>query len=193
MSHPNLALPMKDTKPLVTAASSDWRGLRVLSANYWLHRAVIPPVPELLHYVLNFVNFKVALFCSKRYSVAFLSSLGFLILFGIRCNMGVAVIAMVSNRTISSVTGVQMVRIILCWLHVPPISYDDLGLPLAPGARIQMGSTDYGCSGEFIFLGISHNTDSRRLPGFKISRKQVRNVKVAAVTFLISVLWILCF
>ena len=40
---------------------------------------------------------------------ALLSGLGFLILFGIRCNMGVAIIAMVSNRTISTVTGAVLV------------------------------------------------------------------------------------
>ena len=36
---------------------------------------------------------------SKRYQIAFLSSLGFLISFGIRCNMGVAVVVMVHNQT----------------------------------------------------------------------------------------------
>jgi MFS transporter, ACS family, solute carrier family 17 (sodium-dependent inorganic phosphate cotransporter), member 6/7/8 len=46
---------------------------------------------------------------TKRYTVALLSGLGFLILFGIRCNMGVAIIAMVSNRTISTVTGAILV------------------------------------------------------------------------------------
>jgi hypothetical protein len=36
---------------------------------------------------------------SKRYQIAFMSSLGFLISFGIRCNMGVAVVVMVHNTT----------------------------------------------------------------------------------------------
>ena len=36
---------------------------------------------------------------SKRYQIAFMSSLGFLISFGIRCNMGVAVVVMVHNQT----------------------------------------------------------------------------------------------
>jgi hypothetical protein len=36
---------------------------------------------------------------TKRYQIAFMSSLGFLISFGIRCNMGVAVVAMVHNHT----------------------------------------------------------------------------------------------
>ena len=36
---------------------------------------------------------------SKRYQIAFMSSLGFLISFGIRCNMGVAVIVMAHNQT----------------------------------------------------------------------------------------------
>ena len=35
---------------------------------------------------------------SKRYQIAFLSSLGFLISFGIRCNMGVAVVVMVHEQ-----------------------------------------------------------------------------------------------
>jgi hypothetical protein len=34
----------------------------------------------------------------KRYQIAFLSSLGFLISFGIRCNMGVAVVVMVHDQ-----------------------------------------------------------------------------------------------
>ena len=34
-----------------------------------------------------------------RYKIAFLSSLGFLISFGIRCNMGVSVVAMTHNET----------------------------------------------------------------------------------------------
>ena len=36
---------------------------------------------------------------SIRYRMAFLSSLGFLISFGIRCNMGVSVVAMTHNET----------------------------------------------------------------------------------------------
>lgn len=35
-------------------------------------------------------------FISKRYQIAILSSLGFLISFGIRCNLGVAIIKMTS-------------------------------------------------------------------------------------------------
>nr|XP_027199409.1 vesicular glutamate transporter 1-like [Dermatophagoides pteronyssinus] len=36
---------------------------------------------------------------SKRYTIALLSSVGFLISFGIRCNMGVAIVEMISNKT----------------------------------------------------------------------------------------------
>ncbi|XP_022255718.1 vesicular glutamate transporter 2-like, partial [Limulus polyphemus] len=36
---------------------------------------------------------------SKRYSIAVLSFFGFLISFGIRCNLGVAIVQMVSNTT----------------------------------------------------------------------------------------------
>ena len=36
---------------------------------------------------------------SKRYTIAVLSSIGFLISFGIRCNMGVAIVKMISNHT----------------------------------------------------------------------------------------------
>lgn len=42
---------------------------------------------------------------SKRYQIAFLSSLGFLISFGIRCNMGVAVVVMAHNKTIKDKHG----------------------------------------------------------------------------------------
>ncbi|KAL5007698.1 hypothetical protein ScPMuIL_016504 [Solemya velum] len=38
--------------------------------------------------------------CSKRYTIALMSSVGFLISFGIRCNMGVAIIKMVKNETV---------------------------------------------------------------------------------------------
>lgn len=37
--------------------------------------------------------------CAKRYVIAILSSLGFLISFGIRCNMGVAIVQMTGNST----------------------------------------------------------------------------------------------
>lgn len=43
---------------------------------------------------------------SMRYQIAFLSSLGFLISFGIRCNMGVAIVVMVNSRiTVDKHTG----------------------------------------------------------------------------------------
>ena len=38
-------------------------------------------------------------FCARRYQLAILSSLGFLISFGIRCNMGVAIVKMTKNET----------------------------------------------------------------------------------------------
>ena len=38
-------------------------------------------------------------FCARRYQMAILSSLGFLISFGIRCNMGVAIVKMTKNET----------------------------------------------------------------------------------------------
>lgn len=37
--------------------------------------------------------------CSKRYSVAILSGIGFIISFGIRCNMGVAIVKMTKNES----------------------------------------------------------------------------------------------
>lgn len=51
-------------------------------------------------------------FISKRYQIAILSSLGFLISFGIRCNLGVAIIKMTAptrtedNKTVVSFTNV---------------------------------------------------------------------------------------
>lgn len=36
---------------------------------------------------------------TKRYTIAMLSSIGFMISFGIRCNMGVAIVEMISNKT----------------------------------------------------------------------------------------------
>ena len=50
-------------------------------------------VPSILFSIFPCLNM------TKRYQIAFLSSLGFLISFGIRCNMGVAVVVMVHNQT----------------------------------------------------------------------------------------------
>lgn len=50
-------------------------------------------VPSLLFTIFPFLNI------TKRYQIALLSSCGFLISFGIRCNMGVAVVVMVHNQT----------------------------------------------------------------------------------------------
>ncbi|XP_060556803.1 vesicular glutamate transporter 1-like isoform X2 [Ruditapes philippinarum] len=38
-------------------------------------------------------------FCARRYQMAILSSIGFMISFGIRCNMGVAIVRMTKNET----------------------------------------------------------------------------------------------
>lgn len=56
-------------------------------------RSYIPSRFDFLYSIIPCLNM------SKRYQIAFLSSLGFLISFGIRCNMGVAVVFMVHNQT----------------------------------------------------------------------------------------------
>lgn len=43
---------------------------------------------------------------TKRYTIAVLSSIGFLISFGIRCNMGVAIVKMISNHTETGKVGI---------------------------------------------------------------------------------------
>ena len=49
-----------------------------------------------------------------RYQTAFLSSLGFLISFGIRCNMGVSVVAMTHNETEKLPNGtIKLIKVIL--------------------------------------------------------------------------------
>lgn len=45
---------------------------------------------------------------SKRYTIAVLSSIGFLISFGIRCNMGVAIVKMISNHTETDQNGAKV-------------------------------------------------------------------------------------
>lgn len=57
---------------------------------------------------------------SKRYTVAVLSSIGFLISFGIRCNLGIAIVEMVSNTTdkVSYLKGfVSLFQNIASWLE----------------------------------------------------------------------------
>lgn len=48
--------------------------------------------------------------CAKRYLVAILSSIGFVISFGIRCNMGVAIVTMVKNAT-SHISGEMEIKV----------------------------------------------------------------------------------
>ena len=49
---------------------------------------------------------------SVRYQMAFLSSLGFLIAFGIRCNMGVSIVAMNVNQTETFANGtIKSIRV----------------------------------------------------------------------------------
>ena len=61
---------------------------RTKSANSYVPSPLQPVISKLPCYNMT-----------KRYQIAFLSSLGFLISFGIRCNMGVAVVVMVHNQT----------------------------------------------------------------------------------------------
>jgi ACS family sodium-dependent inorganic phosphate cotransporter-like MFS transporter 6/7/8 len=53
-----------------------------------------------------------------RYQTAFLSSLGFLISFGIRCNMGVSVVAMTHNETEKLPNGtVKLIKVIFNYFY----------------------------------------------------------------------------
>ena len=47
---------------------------------------------------------------SCRYTISILSSIGFMISFGIRCNMGVAVLQMINNQTSPDHPNVTLVR-----------------------------------------------------------------------------------
>ena len=56
---------------------------------------------------------------TKRYQIAFLSSIGFLISFGIRCNMGVAIVVMVNDHTeTDKVTGNITVIVCICFMYI---------------------------------------------------------------------------
>ena len=56
---------------------------------------------------------------SCRLTIALLSSIGFMISFGIRCNMGVAVLAMINDRKLED--GTTVVRA-LTQIHLPDIA-----------------------------------------------------------------------
>lgn len=59
-------------------------------------------------------------FISKRYQIAILSSIGFLISFGIRCNLGVAIIKMTSPiKTEDNKIVVSILLVALVHLHLP--------------------------------------------------------------------------
>jgi hypothetical protein len=65
----------------------------------------------------------------KRYQIALMSSLGFLVSFGIRCNMGVAVVVMVHNRTegnITIVSGTNFLILILILIFKSLLSLQNL-------------------------------------------------------------------
>ena len=71
-----------------------------IPAIFYLCSSLIPPVfhpyPPCM---LQAVWFCRCDFCSRRYQMAILASLGFMISFGIRCNMGVAIVSMTKNET----------------------------------------------------------------------------------------------
>lgn len=48
---------------------------------------------------------------TKRYTIAVLSSIGFLISFGIRCNMGIAIVKMISNHTETGKVNIDFIHI----------------------------------------------------------------------------------
>lgn len=62
----------------------------------------------------------------KRYIIAILSGLGFCISFGIRCNLGVAIVEMVNNNTVY-VNGTPILQV-AAWVRLPPRVIDSLRL-----------------------------------------------------------------
>lgn len=78
----------------------------------------------------------------RRYIIAILSGLGFCISFGIRCNLGVAIVSMVNDHTVySGKKPVIVVSISVLWVHI-----NSSHLSASRGCRTQrvMGSGPNG-------------------------------------------------
>ena len=64
----------------------------------------------------------------KRYIIAILSGLGFCISFGIRCNLGVAIVEMVNNNTVY-INGTPVLQVVEA-IEKDSWGYDFLGLSI---------------------------------------------------------------
>lgn len=125
----------------------------------------------------------------KRYIIAILSGLGFCISFGIRCNLGVAIVEMVNNNTVY-VNGTAVMRVgkragprvnrgggSVCFIHcigTVSIIYilwslqrlllsrstcTDVCLTPSPASTVQLGPGDGGTDPRFLLLGLHRHAD----------------------------------
>ena len=104
-----------------------------------------------------------------RYRMAFLSSLGFLISFAIRCNMGVSIVAMNVDQTEISPNGtIKTIRVrrTRCGGRG-----SEQGIRLA--RPIPLDTEDDRIHREFILLGLSSHPDPGRISRREISRQSV--------------------
>ena len=105
-----------------------------------------------------------------RYQTAFLSSLGFLISFGIRCNMGVSVVSMTHNETEKLPNGtVRLIKVTFLCGSSPPRTL------VRSGCSIRLDTRNHRHRGQFFLLGLSDHSSTRRLSGSKVSRQSVRD------------------
>ena len=95
--------------------------------------------------------------CRKRWLLAILANMGFMISFGIRCNFGAAKTHMYKNYTDP-------------WGKVHVSSFVGFNiLSLDSDARIQLDYRRVECDGEFVLLRVLGHSDSRWLSRCKVS------------------------
>ena len=86
----------------------------------------------LKYYLLHFLRINLLQYISccpwfpKRYYLAILSGLGFCITFGMRCNLGVAMVRMSNNYTILDENGTEIILVNLIFMLARWLLYDTL-------------------------------------------------------------------
>lgn len=119
----------------------------------------------------------------RRYIIAILSGIGFCISFGIRCNLGVAIVSMVNSHTIyrdnkeivvvSSEMTSRQIHGFLPRLYVTELT-GIMCYPLSwTGSPVWLGSRNGGNDPRLFLLGIHCNSNPRRVHLSKICSKQV--------------------
>lgn len=109
----------------------------------------------------------------RRYIIAILSGIGFCISFGIRCNLGVAIVSMVNSHT--TFRDNKEVVVVSSTERASALQVTDPAVILcySTESSVRLGSGNGGNDPRLFLLGIHCNANPRRLHLSKICSKQV--------------------